>query len=258
MRSSTIVRWLLVLAVAPTAAPLLAQHATAFDIEDGSRLFRNACVNCHGPDGNEVAGIDLGRGQFRRATSDADLIRIIRNGIPDTPMPPSNFSEAEATRIVAYLRSLADSTRSVSATGDTARGQAVFEGTGTCTSCHRVNGNGSRLGPDLSEIGQLRRAVDLERSLLDPDAEVLPANRSYRVVTKNGGVMTSGRLLNLDTFTVQLIDAKQQLRSFSKSDLREHGFVEKTPMPSFKEKLTPQELADVVSYLVSLKGRVNP
>jgi hypothetical protein len=44
------------------------------------------------------------------------------------------------------------------------------------------------------------------------------------------------------------------LRSFVKSDLREHGFAE-SPMPSYRGTLTPQELADVVSYLVSLKGR---
>lgn len=249
---------LLVLAAA-LASPnaLWAQHATAYDIEDGGRLFRTSCINCHGPDGNDVAGIDLGRGQFRRATSDADLVRIIRNGVPDTPMPPSNFDEAQATRIVAYLRSLADTKRSFATSGDADRGRAVFEGAGTCISCHRVSGNGSRVGPDLSEIGQLRRAVELERSLIEPDAEVLPANRFYRVVTKNG-VTTTGRLLNLDTFTVQLIDTTQQLRSFAKSDLREYGFAEKTPMPSFKDKLTPQDLADVVSYLVSLKGRVNP
>jgi putative heme-binding domain-containing protein len=234
-----------------------AQHATAYDIDDGGRLFRTSCISCHGPDGNEVAGIDLARGQFRRASSDADLVRIIRNGVPDTPMPPSNVDEAQAARIVAYLRSLAETKRSFAANGDPDRGRAVFEGTGTCTSCHRVNGNGSRVGPDLSEIGQLRRAVELERSLIEPDAEILPANRFYRVVTKSG-VMTSGRLLNLDTFTVQLIDTTQQLRSFVKSDLREHGFVEKTPMPSFKATLTPQQLSDVVSYLVSLKGRVNP
>ena len=77
-------------------AALFAQHNTAADIEDGGRVFQNNCANCHGPDGNEVAGIDLGRGQFRRAMSDQDLIRIIRNGIPGTPMPASNFSDEQA------------------------------------------------------------------------------------------------------------------------------------------------------------------
>jgi putative heme-binding domain-containing protein len=234
-----------------------AQHETAADIEDGSRAFRDSCANCHGPDGNEITGIDLGRGQFRRPLSNDELIEIIRRGIPGTPMPPSNFSEEQAARIVAYLRSTAASNRSSSVAGNASRGKVLFDGAGTCTSCHRVNGQGSRVGPDLSNIGQLRRAVELETSLLEPDKEILPANRFYRVVTREGAT-TTGRLLNLDTFSVQLIDSKEQLRSFVKSDLREYGFVEKTSMPSYQNKFNLQELADVVSYLVSLKGRNIP
>ncbi len=247
----------LAVAVAWAGASLFAQHDTAADIEDGGRVFQNTCANCHGPDGDQIAGIDLGRGQFRRPMSDQDLIQIIRNGIPGTPMPAGNFSEEQAARVVAYLRSVAASKRSDTAVGDASRGHALFEGKGACLSCHRVNGNGSRLGPDLTNLGQLRRFVDLERSLLDPDAEVLGQNRFYRVVSKDG-VTTTGRLLNLDTFTVQMIDSREQLRSFVKSDLREHGFIEKSPMPSYKDKLTAQELADLVSYLVSLKGKATP
>jgi putative heme-binding domain-containing protein len=234
-----------------------AQHNTAADIEDGGRVFQNTCANCHGPDGNEVAGIDLGRGQFRRPMTDQDLAQIIRSGIPGTPMPASNFSEEQAARVVAYLRSVAASRQSVSAVGDPVRGKALFENKGTCMTCHRVSGNGSRLGPDLTNVGQLRRAIELERSLIDPDAEVLGNNRFYHVTTKDG-VTTTGRLLNLDTFSVQLLDSKEQLRSFVKSDVRDHGFVDKSTMPSFKEKLSAQELADVVSYLVSLKGKTTP
>jgi cytochrome c oxidase cbb3-type subunit 3 len=236
---------------------LVAQHETAADIEDGSRAFRDTCANCHGPDGNEITGIDLGRGQFRRPLSNDELIRIIRNGIPGTPMPPSNFSDEQAARIVAYLRSTAASSRSSSVPGNADRGRTLFEGAGTCTSCHRVNGQGSRVGPDLSNIGQLRRAVELESSILEPDKEILASNRFYRVVTREGA-MTTGRLLNLDTFSVQLIDTKEQLRSFAKTSLREYGFVEKTSMPSYQNTFNPQELADVVSYLVSLKGRTTP
>ncbi len=236
---------------------LQAQDATDADIEDGGRVFQSTCANCHGPDGDQVAGIDLGRGQFRRPMSDADLSRTIRSGIPGTPMPASNMSEEQAAKVVAYLRSVAASARSTSAPGDPVRGRALFDGKGNCASCHRIGVSGSRLGPDLSDIGQKRRAVELERSLVDPDAEILGNNRFYRVVTKDGTTVT-GRLLNLDTFTVQLLDAKEQLRSFVKSDLREHGFVEKSPMPSFKTTLTAQELSDVVSYLVSLKSKGTP
>jgi hypothetical protein len=48
------------------------------------------------------------------------------------------------------------------------------------------------------------------------------------------------------------------LRSFQKSTLREYAFVDSSPMPSYRDKLSAEELADLVSYLVSLKGQVNP
>ena len=125
------------------------------------------------------------------------------------------------------------------------------------SSCHRVRGSGSRIGPDLSEVGGQRRAIELEKSILDPGATVLPSHRSVRVVTRDG-VTINGRLLNHDLFTVQLLDSTEQLRSFQKSDLREYAFVDGSPMPSYRGKLSAEELADLVSYLVSLKGQVNP
>jgi putative heme-binding domain-containing protein len=235
---------------AGTGRTLIGQHESAGAIEEGGKVYRDFCGNCHGPDGNQIAGIDLGRGQFRRALSDAELNAIIRNGIAGTAMPASSFSEEQAARIVAYVRSLAASRTSTASDGDTARGQALFERS-ACATCHEVNGRGSRVGPDLSAIGSLRRAVEIERSILDPRAEVLPANRLYRVVTADGETVT-GRLLNVDTFTVQMLDSGERLRSFAKSALREHAFAE-TTMPSYRDKLSPQQVADLVRYLVSLR-----
>jgi putative heme-binding domain-containing protein len=257
MRIHRSARGLIAAAILLVGVGLRAQHETAADIEDGGRVFRDTCANCHGPDGNEVAGIDLGRGIFRRAKTDEDLVQIIRNGVPGTAMPATNFGEAQAAQVVAYLRSVAASKRSGSSAGAPDRGKAVFDGKGQCTTCHRVNAIGARLGPDLSNIGQLRRAVELETSLVDPGAEVLATNRTYKVVSKDG-TTTTGRLLNLDSFTIQMLDSREQLRSFEKSQLKEYGFVDRSPMPSYRDRLTAQELADVVSYLVSLKGRVTP
>ena len=135
--------------------------------------------------------------------------------------------------------------------GDAVRGQAVYEGKGNCASCHRIKGTGSRIGPDLSEVGA-RRPEQLTTKLIDPSAEINAANRPYRVVLKNGTAV-NGRLLNLDTFTVQMIDEKENLRSFVKTDLREFAFVEKSPMPSYQGKLSAQEMADVVAYLSTLR-----
>ncbi len=234
---------------------LLAQRSySPGDVADGQQLFLANCSACHGPEGDAIPGVDLGHGKFRRASSDQDLMNIILKGIPGTGMPPNNFTNFQASTIVAYLRDLGESSsRAALPAGDPAQGKAIFEGKGGCSACHRVKGNGARLGPELTDIGSLRRAVELERSILDPDAEVLPQNRFFRVVTKDGTTIT-GRLLNQDAFTVQLFDANERMLSFAKSDLKEYAFVLKSAMPSYQGKFSPKELADLVSYLVSLKG----
>ena len=94
--------------------------------------------------------------------------------------------------------------------------------------------------------------MELERALVDPKADAAPQNRVVRVVTKDGTTIT-GRLLNIDTFSIQLLDSNENLRSFSRSELRESAILPKSSMPSYKDKLSPQELADIVSYLASLK-----
>jgi putative heme-binding domain-containing protein len=109
------------------------------------------------------------------------------------------------------------------------------------------------VGPNLTEIGSVRRTVELQRSLLDPDAEILPSNRFIRIVTQEG-VTIIGRILNQDTFTLQLIDSKERLQSFKKANLKEYGFIDRSLMPSYRDKLNNKELADVASYLASLKG----
>ncbi len=121
-------------------------------------------------------------------------------------------------------------------TPEALRGQTIYQGKGNCASCHRIKGVGARTGPDLSEAGA-RRPEQLTTKLLTPDAEINAANRPYRVTLKNGTAV-NGRLLNLDTFTVQMLDDKENLRSFVKTDLKEYVFVEKSPMPSYKDKLS--------------------
>jgi len=231
---------------------------TAADIESGGRLYQSSCAGCHGTTGDLVAGIDLARGQFRRGTSDAEIAAIIRAGIPGTTMPPSAFSETQAATIVAYLRNMATARRGATATpvpprGDEGRGRTLFTGKGECASCHRVNGVGPRVAPDLSEVGATRSATELQQKVLDPNALVRAGNRYVRIVTKDGATM-SGRLLNQDTFSIQLIDMNERLVSVPKSDVREHTLMKTSTMPAYRDKLSAEEVADLVSYLVSLKG----
>jgi putative heme-binding domain-containing protein len=246
---------LAVLLVLAAASHAYAQGAGAPPPPDGERLYMENCAECHGPDGDVVPDVALMRGRFRRATTDPELVGIVLRGIPNTAMPPTNFSEAQASAIVQFLRARAS--RAAASAGNAASGRSIFSGKGACVSCHRVNGVGSRTGPDLSEIGRVRHSTDIERAILDPDAQIAPSNRFVRMVTRDGTSL-SGRLLNQDTFTIQFIDSKEQLRSFARDSLKELTFLDTSPMPPYRDKLSAAEIADLVSYLVSLQGAGTP
>jgi putative heme-binding domain-containing protein len=135
---------------------------------------------------------------------------------------------------------------------DTAQGRVLVE-SNKCLDCHRIGEKGSHLGPDLSDVGTRRSPDALRRAIVAPDEDVLPENRFVRVVTKDGTTVV-GRLLNQDAFSIQLIGKDDRLKSYAKSNLREHTILEKGLMPSFAGKLSAQQIADIVNYLASLKG----
>jgi putative heme-binding domain-containing protein len=157
------------------------------------------------------------------------------------------------TSLVAFIRAGFDTSSAPVKVGDPVRGRTVFTGKGNCQSCHRVHGVGSRLAPDLSDIGSTRQAGPLQRQLLDPTRSMLPINRPVRAVTRDGRTIR-GRRLNEDTFSVQLIDEQERLLTLMKADLREYELGKTSTMPSVAGMMTDEELADLIAYLLSLKG----
>jgi putative heme-binding domain-containing protein len=256
------IRWItigILLSGAAAAAqnPTLQGHPDDYvraDIEYGARLYVQHCFGCHGSTGDGVAGVDLRSGKFRNAVTDPQLRTVITNGFPTSGMPAFKFDPAELTGLVAYLRNMNTFDSGSSKPGDESRGQAIVGGKGACLSCHRINNVGSRKAPDLSDVGANRSAGSLERSLRDPSTQMMPINRPVRVVTRDGKVI-SGRRLNEDTYTVQITDEEGRLYSLVKSELREFNVSTASTMPSYEKELTSTEIADVVAYLLSLKGR---
>jgi putative heme-binding domain-containing protein len=242
-----------ILVLATAQAPLHDAQYPDADIAYGAKLYLDRCVTCHGSTGDQIGGVNLRSGKFRNAVIDRDLERFIRNGSP-AGMPAFNLDPADMAGIVAYLRNMNAFDAATVKTGDAARGRGVFDGKGACTRCHRVGTAGSRVAPNLSEIGSARSAGSLERSLLDPSSQMMPINRPVRAVKKDGTTI-AGRRLNEDTYSVQIIDDSERLHSLLKSDLRELTIATTSPMPSYKNTLTDAELADLVAYLLSLKGQ---
>ena len=244
------------LAAAPAAwaqAPLHDNQYADADIAYGAKVYAARCVTCHGTQGDAIGGVDLRSGRFRNAVIDRDLERFIRAGSP-AGMPAFVLDNAEMAGIIAYLRNMNAVDAASVATGDAASGRAVFDGKGGCASCHRVGQTGSYVAPNLSDIGAVRSPASLERSLLDPSSQMMPINRPVRVVTKDGTVI-NGRRLNEDTYVLQLMDERERLHSLVKADLREYTIGKTSPMPPFKDKLSKGEIADLVAYLLSLKGQ---
>ena len=239
-------------AIPPAGAQQPSGQYPQAEVEVGFNLYNMNCITCHGTNGDSVSGVSFRSGQFRRVSTDAELNRLIQTGVPGTAMPPGRYGTADLAGLVAYVRSMRDFDTKP-ARGDAARGRTLVEGKGGCLGCHRINGKGSRVAPDLSDIGALRAPDAIERTMNDSTATMLPINRSIRAVTRSGKIIT-GRRLNEDTYSVQIIDSGENLLSLQKSDLKEYTVLKTSTMPSFKNTLTPMELDDVVTYLRTLKG----
>ncbi len=280
---------LTVSAVLAWGAGAYAQHSfTPDDIAGGGQLYRANCLGCHGPNGDTISNAPVMTGKFRRGNSDEELTKIIRNGISGTAMAAQpSLSESQAMNIVGFLRSVATTSPAPNTAtaalpaGDATRGKGIFEGKGNCLSCHRVGTNGSLFGPDLSAIGNppIGRGggggrgaaapppanaippvpagpnmTQLQQSLVEPNAVVSNTNRYVQIAMRDGSTIVA-KLLNQDTYSLQVLNFKEQLQSISRSATKSVDF--KSPMPSYRDKLTSQELADVLSYLATLKGQTN-
>lgn len=224
-------------------------HTTDDDIAAGARAFASRCSVCHGPDGAGNRGPDLTSGRFRHGNTDGALFNNILSGIPGTGMPSVRLSDKEMWQIVAFVRSLSGASDEPVA-GDPAAGRRLFE-RADCARCHFVDGQGGRLGPDLSEVGWIRSTAHLRASILEPDADIEAQYRQVSV-TDVDGRRTGGLLLNEDAFALLMIDSRERLRSFPKSELRDIERPAASLMPSFAGRFGDGEVDDLVAYLASL------
>jgi putative heme-binding domain-containing protein len=156
---------------------------------------------------------------------------------------------------VALIRQASVAAGTGQSTGEAARGQTIFEGKGNCLSCHRVADQGSYMGPNLSAIGNSLTPAELQKAIFDPNPQIKPQNRLYKVITNDGKTIT-GRLLNQDIYTVQMLTSEPRLVTLKKSTLLSYDFTETPPMPSYRNQLTPAEQGDLIQYLLSLQGVV--
>jgi len=167
-------------------------------------------------------------------------------------MPGLFYSPDRVWQVVAFIRSL-NAGKEAKYTPDVARGSELFKSK-RCYQCHRVNGEGGRLGPDLSDIGRTRSVAHLRAALVDPNADV---RQRYWVVSFKdaSGKSQEGFLMNEDSYTVQFIDMDERLHSVNKSGLKDYKVEKTSRMPSLKDFLSTSEVEQLVAYLSSLRPK---
>jgi putative heme-binding domain-containing protein len=220
-------------------------------LRNGMSLYRSRCGDCHGLDAKGYRGPDLLAVMAGGAT-DEQLFQTIRKGVPGTEMPSSREPEDQIWLVLAYLRNIGTVAPSDTPVGNVAHGGQLFAQ--QCSSCHRVAGKGGRLGPDLTRIGTARSHAALVREIRTPSEVIAPNYETVTLVTKDGQKIR-GAKKNEDVFSIQIMDTRERLQGYLKSDLQEVISDKNSLMPVYgPDRLNDNDLNDLVGYLTTLRG----
>lgn len=222
-------------------------------IQAGMGLFRSRCADCHGMDARGVRAPDLTQ-VWASGRTDAGLFRTVRRGVAGTEMPAIGVRapDDEVWKILAYLRTIASPTPTDVVAGNAENGARIFRA--QCASCHRIDGTGGRLGPDLSRIGVARARGALVRRIRGATEDFLNGYEPVTVTMKNGQTVR-GVTKNDDMFSVQLMDNRERIQGYLRSDVRDVTEGKQSAMPVFgPDRLNESDLTDLLGYLATLKG----
>lgn len=221
-------------------------------IKFGMGMFRSRCADCHGMDAKGVRGPDITQ-VWSSGRSDAGLFQTVANGVPNTEMPANpRMSERELWQLLAYLRTLSTPASTDPPRGNAQNGEKIFRT--DCAVCHRVNGVGGRIGPDLSRVGS-SRARDAVVFQIRRGREDFRPGYEPVTLTPATGRPIQGVKKNEDLFSVQIMDTSERIQGYEKDKLKAVVNGSQSMMPAFgPDKLSDSDLDDLVRYLQTLRG----
>jgi putative heme-binding domain-containing protein len=223
-------------------------------IRGGMALYRISCADCHGLDGGGYRGPDL-IAAMAGGETDERLFQTIRKGIPGTEMPAAREDDApdnDLLMIIAYLRKIGTVAPPDTPVGNVENGSRLFAA--QCANCHRVAGRGGRIGPDLTRIGAARSRAALTREIRTPSEWIPPNFETVTVVTKDGQRIR-GIKKNEDVFSIQIMDLRERIQGYLKSNLQDVIYEKASLMPAFgPARLNDSDLNDLIGYLTTLRS----
>jgi putative heme-binding domain-containing protein len=248
------------------ATPALAQ-SPGTPAEQGKAIYDQNCTACHGANGGSgeraPAIVAADATTLRGERSEAQLLAIVRNGIPGTQMPAwgKRLSDDQINELGAYIHALRGTAIDNPMPGDPAHGEQVFWGKGGCGGCHQIAGRGNPSGPDLTNIAVQRKAAAIENALTKAEHRVYgdggvrlpvipPMNyNAVHVVTKDGRTL-DGLMRNQDAWSVQFVTLDGKFHSLDRSALKSITIQPNSNMPTdYDKRLTADEFKDLMAFL---------
>src|SRR5262249_30005970 len=163
--------------------------------------------------------------------------------------------------IMAYLRTLDQGRSSSTSPGNSSKGERLFNA--NCLQCHQVSGRGGRLGPSLSQVGSSRSRAALAHKIRHASSYIMNAYTlnyvadGYQPVTlvTRDGQRIRGVKKNEDAFSIQIMDTRERIQGYLKTELKELIDEETSLMPDFgSDRLADTGLAGLVTYFQTLHG----
>lgn len=129
--------------------------------------------------------------------------------------------------------------------GDANHGKEVY--TATCAVCHTFNGQGGKVGPDLSGIAA-KGSKEILIDILDPNRSVEANYRLWNVTTKAGDTF-SGRLEAETQTSIEILDTTGQKHTIQRKDIATLEASNSSLMPNGFEALPPSDLTALLAFL---------
>ena len=219
---------------------------------DVKETYTKLCSGCHGDDARGTQqGPGLAGNPWVRRRSPQSLRNVIRNGIPAAGMPPFDLPAETLDALVAMIGALNSTAAKSSVPGDRATGKTFFFGKGQCATCHMVYGEGSPIGPDLSNVALELTVDELREALLQPDKRIAAGYGLVAVRLRNGQTVR-GFARNRSSFDLALQDLTGVLHPLSNDDVSEITDENRSQMPPVKA--SADELENLVAFLSRLAG----
>ena len=180
------------------------------------------------------AGLELSKVRWENLRAEAAKLLPLPAGQNNQPLPP-----------------LADLVRRK---GEVKNGQRIFSNaTAACASCHKINGQGTEVGPDLSEIGGKLAKEALYEAILDPSAGVSFGYEAWQLELKNGDE-AYGLIVSETPEEVAVKNNTGVVTRYKKGEIKSRQQMKLSMMPSgLQQAMSLQELVDLVEYLATLK-----